>query len=103
VHRTERNALKGWISSALEFIHHLLGLGTTVMPAEIDDLSLVQLRQLSRVVQATSESHLRLYPVPRVRARAYTGGAGVLRGSRAPNSGAAAGGTSVTEGPCGFL
>jgi len=61
VHLSERKALKRWISDEVEFIEHLLLLATTLTLDEIRDLSLTELRSLSRVVSEMTESDLRLY------------------------------------------
>jgi hypothetical protein len=61
VHLSERKALKRWITNEVEFIEHLLGLATTLTPEEIRDLNLIELRSLSRVVKAMSDSDLKLY------------------------------------------
>jgi hypothetical protein len=64
VHLTERKALKRWITNVIEFVEHLLRLGTTLTVDDIRDLSLIELRSLSRVVKAISESDLKLLHVP---------------------------------------
>lgn len=62
IHLSERKALKRWIYNENDFVAHLLRLGTSLTEAEIHDLSLVELRSLSRVVRAMTESDLKLYP-----------------------------------------
>lgn len=62
VHLTERKALKRWIYNEIDFVSHLLRIGTTLTPEEIQELNIVELRSLSRLVKAMTESDLRLYP-----------------------------------------
>jgi hypothetical protein len=61
VHLSERKALKRWVTDEIEFIESLLGLATTLTIDEIRGCSLVELRSLSRVVKAMSDSDLKLY------------------------------------------
>jgi hypothetical protein len=62
VHPSERKALKRWIFDEIELIEHLLLLGTTLALKDIRSLSMVEMRSLSRVIRAMTDSDLRLYP-----------------------------------------
>jgi hypothetical protein len=62
VHPAERKALKRWIFDEIELIEHLLLLGTTLALEDIRSLSMVEMRSLSRVMRAMTDSDLRLYP-----------------------------------------
>jgi hypothetical protein len=61
VHLAERNALKRWITNDLDFIQHLIRLGTTLTDAAVEDLNMVEIRSIWRVIQTTTESDLTLY------------------------------------------
>jgi hypothetical protein len=61
IHLTESKALKRWVTNEIEFIEYFLGLATTLTPEEIGGLSLIELRSLSRVIKAMSDSDLKLY------------------------------------------
>jgi hypothetical protein len=62
VHPSERKMLKRWIFDEVEFIEQLLLLGTTLTLDEIQALSMIEMRSLSRVVRAMTDSDIRLYP-----------------------------------------
>ena len=62
VHTSERRALKRWLTDDIEFIEHLILLGTTLSMEEIHDLSMVEMRSVSRVIREMTESDMRLYP-----------------------------------------
>lgn len=61
VHLSERKALKRWITDEAELIEHTVMLATTLTLDEIHDLSLVELRSITRIVRAMTESDLKLY------------------------------------------
>ena len=58
---SERKALQRWITDDVEMIEHLLLLGTTLTIEEIRDLNMLEMRSLSRIVRAMTESDLKLY------------------------------------------
>ena len=62
VHPSERKALKRWITDEVELIEHLILLGTTFTIEEIRNLSMIEMRSVSRVIREMTESDLRLYP-----------------------------------------
>lgn len=62
VHLFERKALKRWVADEIDFVMHLMRLGTSLSEEEIRDLNIVELRSLSRVVRTMTESDTRLYP-----------------------------------------
>jgi len=61
VHLAERRALRRWVTDDIEFVEILLGMATTLTRDEIRDLNLREIRSLSRLVQAMTDSDLRLY------------------------------------------
>jgi hypothetical protein len=58
---SERKALQRWITDDVEMIEHLLLLGTTLTIEEIRDLNMLEMRSLSRIVRAMTDSDLKLY------------------------------------------
>ena len=61
VHLSERRTLKRLITNDIEFVEILLSMATTLSREEIQQLSLLELRTLSRLVKAMSDSDLELY------------------------------------------
>ena len=62
VHLSERKALKRWVTDEVDFVFHLMRLGTSLSEEDIRDLNIVELRSLSRIVRSMTESDTRLYP-----------------------------------------
>jgi hypothetical protein len=62
VHLSERKLLKRWVAEDVEFIEQLLLAGTTLTQAEIQDLSMLEVRSVLRVIRTMTDSDLRLFP-----------------------------------------
>lgn len=62
VHTTERRQLCQWFESPEDRVFHLVSLGTTLSPEDINHLDGVELRHVMRLIEAFSEADVTLYP-----------------------------------------
>ena len=62
VHLTERQTLKRWVHDDIEVVEHILRLGTSLSAGDIQNLTMLEMRSLARLVRDMTDSDMKLYP-----------------------------------------